>query len=54
MIYAFGGERFFPEVQPGILLAGFVLVALVGPLVALAPALRASAADPASTMRAPA
>ncbi len=54
MIYAFGGERFFPEVHPGILLAGFLLVALVGPLVALAPALRASAADPANTMRAPA
>jgi putative ABC transport system permease protein len=54
MIYAFGGQRFFPEVRPDILLAGFVLVALVGPLVALAPALRASAAHPANTMRAPA
>jgi len=54
MTYAFGGERFYPEVRLEVLFAGFLLVALIGPLVALAPAVRASAADPADTMRSPA
>jgi ABC-type lipoprotein release transport system permease subunit len=54
MAYAFGGSRFFPEVHLEILLAGFLLVALVGPLVALAPAWRTSSSDPAEILRAPA
>lgn len=54
MTYAFGGQRFYPEVRLGLLLPGFLLVALLGPLVALVPAIRASAADPADTMSSPA
>ena len=54
MAYAFGGERLFLEVHSLELLLGFLVVASVGPIVALWPAVRASATDPAAVMRNPA
>jgi ABC-type lipoprotein release transport system permease subunit len=53
MTYAFGGDRFFPGIHAPELLLGFLVVALAGPLAALWPAARASAADPAEVMRTP-
>jgi len=38
MTYVFGGPRFFPDMSAEPFLAGFLIVALVGPLVALVPA----------------
>ena len=53
MVYAFGSERFHPEIHPPELVLGFLLVAMVGPFAALWPAVRASASDPARAMRTP-
>ncbi len=53
MTYAFGGQRLFLEVHVPELALGFGLVALIGPLAALWPAVRASASDPAEVMRTP-
>jgi len=54
MTYAFGGERLFPVVHSWELLFGFLVVTSVGPLAAIWPAVRASAANPAEVMKAPA
>ncbi len=53
MTYAFGGQKLFLEVHAPELAVGFGLVALIGPLAALWPAVKASACDPAEVMRTP-
>ena len=54
MAYAFGGERFFPELRFTALLFSFLVVVVVGQLAALWPALRASSTHPGEVMRVPA
>ncbi len=52
MMFAFGGERFFPEIAWQPFAVGLVVVTLLGPLSALLPAISASRVDPVDAMRA--
>jgi ABC-type lipoprotein release transport system permease subunit len=51
MMFAFGGERFFPEITWPPFAIGLLVVSLLGPLSALLPALSASRVDPIDAMR---
>ena len=53
MAYALGGERFFPEVHMWGLATGFAVVALIGPIAAISPAMRVSRTPPAVVLRSP-
>lgn len=52
MMFAFGGERFFPEITWPPFAVGLVVVILLGPLSALLPAISASRVEPVDAMRA--
>jgi putative ABC transport system permease protein len=52
MMFAFGGERFFPIIVWSHFATGFCVVALLGPLGALLPAFVASRTDPILALRA--
>jgi lipoprotein-releasing system permease protein len=52
MMFAFGGERFFPEIAWPPFAVGFLVIAVLGPLSALLPAVSASRVDPVEAMRA--
>jgi ABC-type lipoprotein release transport system permease subunit len=52
MMFAFGGERFFPDITWPPFAVGLLVVILLGPLSALVPAISASRLDPINAMRA--